>query len=287
LIIIDFTQIAFTNLLSYLSISKENTISEKDFKYIILNSIKSYKNKLEKEYGQVVLCYDSLWSWRRNVFKYYKNNRKKKRENDNIDWDDVFKKFKTIKDELKEHFPYIVIDVENAEADDAIAIVSHLVQEPSVICSRDHDFFQLHYLKNIKQFDIVSKKFIEVDSPKEYLIEHILKGDSGDGIPNILSDDDVFIDSEKRQSKMTSKKLEYYSSVNIIEEIDIPDNIKENYKRNLTLIDFNYIPQDIKLEIKEQYISQLRNIKTKQVDLFNYFAKNKLTNLIEYVGDFV
>lgn len=276
MVIIDLSQITFSNL--FMHIKKHEEINEELLRYMILNSIRAYNAKLFKGYGEVIIACDSKENWRKTVFPYYKANRKKKRDESTINWTQVFEALDTIKQELKDYFPYTVIDVDGVEADDIIATLSKLGEE-TLILSGDLDFIQLHTDK-IKQFSPTLKKYIKSkENPTDYLKIHILQGDSGDGVPNVCSADDTFV-LNKRQKRLTSKKLKYLIEC---EPEDYTSVEQRNYYRNKQLIDLSLTPEEYKLSILEAYNNRPKKNKSK---LFNYFFDKKLVKFISSIQDF-
>ena len=162
-------------------------VEEGMVRHMVLNAIRSYKQKFSHEYGEMIIACDNTNYWRKQIFPYYKANRKKAIEKSELNWKDIFECMNKIRAELKEFFPYKVIDVESAEADD---IIGTLTREFSselnngvkiLILSGDKDFIQLHVYPNVSQYDPVRKKWIKHEDPERFLHEHILKGDAGDG----------------------------------------------------------------------------------------------------------
>ena len=260
-------------------------IEENMVRHMILNSLRSYRTKFSAEYGELVIACDNTNYWRRKFFPYYKANRKKAQEKSEMDWKAVFECMNKIRGELKEYFPYKVIDVESAEADDVIATLvfsASLSSDPNeskvLILSGDKDFIQLHIYGNVKQYDPTRKKWITHADPLSYKKQHILKGDSGDGVPNILSSDNCFVVGE-RQRPLTAKKLEHYIKITPNE---MESNIARNYFRNEKLIDLDQVPEDIRVKVMESYYSQNKD----RSKLMNYFIANKLRNLTEHIGEF-
>ena len=253
------------------------TLEENMVRHMVLNSLLSYKKKFSSEYGELVIACDNKNVWRKKVFPYYKANRKKAKENSDTDWKSIFECLSNIREELKTFFPYKVVDVESAEADDVIATITRNNDEKILILSGDKDFIQLHS-KNVDQYDPVRKKFIKHDNPNTFLFEHILKGDSGDGIPNILSNDDVFI-SGTRQKPMTAKRIKNYMETPLNE---MDNESRRNFQRNEMLIDLKFTPKEIQDMILDQFNSQKKD----KSQLMNYFIKNKLKNLMEHIGEF-
>lgn len=282
MIILDLSQVMLSNIMMQLGNHTNAEIEEGMVRHMILNSIRSYKTKFGAEYGELVIACDNKNYWRRQLFPYYKANRKKNQEASEVDWKAIFECLNKIRAELKEVFPYRVIDIESAEADDVIGTLCRAYAdtgEKILILSGDKDFIQLQRYLNVRQYDPVRKKFITHNDPEKYLFEHILKGDAGDGIPNVLSNDNCMVVGE-RQRPLTQKKIE--SLVNIAASFDHP--VFRNYKRNEQLIDLTKIPAHISEQILESYKNQEGK---KPNGLMDYFITNRLKNLMENVGEFV
>ena len=280
MIIVDLSQVMLSNLMMQLGNHTNAQIEESMVRHMVLNSLRSYKMKFSDEFGELVIACDNTNYWRKQAFPYYKANRKKNQEKSEMDWKAIFECLNKIRAELKEYFPYRVVDIESAEADDIIAtLVKNADAEDKVlILSGDKDFIQLHKYSNIKQYDPVRKKWINHDNPTRYLIEHILKGDSGDGVPNVLSSDNCFVIGE-RQKPLTAKKI-----LNIIENIDsLEGPLYRNYQRNKKLIDLTEVPAEIANKVLESYQAQENKGRDK---MFNYFIANKLKHLMEHIGEF-
>jgi 5'-3' exonuclease len=288
MILVDFNQIAIGNVMVALNRGEE--LNEDLVRHSILNSLRYYRQKFYDKYGELIICCDSKHYWRRDYFPNYKINRKKERETTGHDWNVIFNCLNNIRDELREHFPYKVLEIYGAEADDIIAtLVLNKTEEKYLILSSDKDFIQLHRF-GVDQFSPVAKKMINNEDPKNYLIEHILRGDRSDGIPNILSPDDSFI-SEKRQKPMRkvvigniTEALDRFTPDKVYQLAKCPkDTWMRNWQRNETLIDLGKIPQDITSEISKEYNKV--NVGNR-ANLLTYFIENKLTQLIESIGDF-
>ena len=284
MIIVDLNQVMLSNLLMQLGNHTNAQIEENMVRHMILNSLRSYKVKFGSDFGEMVIACDNTNYWRKQIFPYYKANRKKNQEKSEMDWKAIFECMNKIRAELKEFFPYRVIDIETAEADDIIGtLVNNFGSEiggvPILILSGDKDFIQLQTYGNVKQYDPTRKKWVSHNNPEEFLKEHIMKGDSGDGVPNILSSDNVFVLGE-RQRPLTAKKMEKYLRMNPNEMETI---IAKNYFRNAQLIDLNNIPDIIREKVMESYNKQANKDRSK---LMNYFVANKLRNLTEHIGEF-
>ena len=280
MILIDLNQVMLSNLLVSLGKHTNIKIEEDLLRHMILNSIRANRMKFKNDYGELVICCDSRHSWRREVFPFYKAHRKKAREQIDLDWPSVFKILDKITLELRENFPYHVIETRGAEADDIIAFFAHLyVDEPILILSGDKDFIQLHRNPNIKQYDPVNKKYIKHPDPISFLKEHIIRGDAGDGIPNILSDDDTFV-ANKRQKTLTENR---FTNLMSMDEHQLALNIPENYKRNHLLIDLTNTPKPIREAIHAAWIDESGKDRSK---LLQYFMNHKLKILMESLTDF-
>jgi len=243
---------------------------------MVLNTIRSYAKKFKNEYGDIVLCADDRKYWRRDYFPNYKANRKKHREESDIDWDVIFGMLNKIRDEIEKNLPYRFLRVEGAEADDIIGVLTKDSKEKVLIVSGDKDFQQLQKYDYVKQYSPNLSKFVSPDNAEEFLAEHILRGDKGDGIPNILSGDDVIVDGD-RQKPMRRSTLNKY-----INGVDKYDNYYRNYVRNKTLIDLDEIPEEVNLRILKAFDES----EPPSGKLLPYMMKHSLKELLNAIGDF-
>lgn len=283
MIIVDLNQTMISNFMAQIGNHTNIPIEEDLLRHMVLNSIRSYNAKFKAEYGEMVIACDDKNYWRRQVFPYYKANRKKDREKSEIDWNAVFVILNKIREELKEYFPYRVIQVETAEADDVIAtLVKEFgnTNEKLLIISGDKDFKQLQSYMNVKQYDPVRKRWLTEPNPDRYLREHIMRGDRGDGVPNFLSKDDTFV-LNSRQKPLREDKLSVW--LDQAPEAFCDETMLRNYKRNQQLVDLSMIPDHIESQVIEQYNAQDGKGREK---LFNYFIENKLKNLLTDIGTF-
>ncbi len=286
MILVDMNQVTISNLMMQIGSKRKNDVDENLVRHMVLNSLRMYRSRFSEEYGELILCYDSKKYWRRDYFPNYKSNRKKDREASGLDWNLIFETLNNIRDEIKDNFPYKVLEVEGAEADDCIAaVVQHIAVTPSeyekvLILSGDKDFIQLQKHSFVKQFSPVLKKFVSGIDPDIYIREHILKGDRSDGVPNFLSSDNTFVD-ELRQKPLSKKKLETW--IDLDPEDYCTEDMMRNYQRNKVLIDLEQIPRELKAEILEQYQLPPKGERSK---LLNYFIKKRLKNLMNDIGDF-
>ena len=284
MILVDMNQVTLSNLMVQLGGNKN---VEPDFvRHMVLNSLRSYRSRFQGEYGELVLCYDNKTNWRRDYFPNYKFSRRKDRKQSKLDWNQIFDTLHMIRDELVEYFPYKVLEVENAEADDIIAsVVFHIAKEPKnyekvLILSSDKDFIQLQKYNFVTQYSPIQKQFVNGVDPTTYIKEHILKGDRSDGVPNFLSPDNTFVD-ELRQRPMSKRKIETWIDLEPSDYCN--EEMMRNYQRNRTLIDLSYIPDNIKEKCTQTFLEAPEGSRK---HLLNYFIKNRLKTLMENIGDF-
>jgi len=283
MILVDLNQVLISNYMAQTRGQKAPNIDM--FRHMVLNSIRGYNLKFKEEYGKQILCADSANPWRRDYFPNYKYQRKQVRletQESSDKWDDLFDIITEVKHEIAENFPYMVLSVDNAEADDIIAILcreAHNNKEKVMIVSGDKDFIQLHKYNEVNQYSPIQKKFIEDEDPKKYLHEQIIKGDRSDGVPNILSDDNVFVTGEK-QKPIHKKRLQEWAE---LDNIPLGSITRLNYQRNKKLIDLEEIPVAIQENIINTYRSyQIPN----SSKLLQYFIDHKLKNLMTNINDF-
>tara|TARA_B100000073_G_scaffold120039_1_gene97348 strand:+ start:23 stop:850 length:828 start_codon:yes stop_codon:yes gene_type:complete len=264
-------------------------LSEDLVRHMVLNSLRAHNKKFRKEYGEMVIACDSKNVWRREVFPNYKAGRKANREKSDHDWDTIFTILHNIKDEIKTFLPYKVIEIETAEADDIIATLIKSVRrlvapehkKKVLILSGDKDFIQLHG-PNVKQYNPVLNKFVgKGEDPSLYIKEHIFKGDRSDGIPNILSDDNVFIEG-RRQRPLSKKKINSWVN-DVFFYTHFTEEEQKNYDRNRKLIDLSCIPQELRDKINNEF----NDVKVASRDkILGYFINKKLKTLIEVIDEF-
>ena len=298
MIILDYSQIALANILPFQKELKYNSEEQTVdlIRHATLSTIKSYKKKYAPEYGDVVIACDGKSYWRKDAFPNYKAMRKVNREKSDLDWKLIFETLSEIREDLKIHFPYKVVHVDKAEADDVIAslvkysqdhelLTEGLFEEPQkiLIVSSDKDFIQLQKNKNVRQWSPMQKKYVEASQKDidEYIITHIVKGDSGDGVPNILSKDDVFVNQERQKPVMKKRLAEFLEH-----GIDAcrNDEEKRNYQRNSMLVNFKYMPNDVHNSIIHEYENyQPQGDKMKIMD---YLIKNKCRLLLDDLEEF-
>jgi hypothetical protein len=270
-------------------------------KHSVFNSIRHNYNTHKAKYGKMILACDS-GSWRYDVFPEYKYQRKVKRAADTsgIDWAYVNEIKTEIYTDLEKYFPFPLIKLPRCEGDDIIGVLTkylsiqpgeedifgNIDKENILIISSDRDNYQLHQLgKHVKQWSPMDKKLVGPKTPARIaLIEKIVKGDSGDGVPSIKSSNKTFVDGI-RQKPISEKYLQtFYSNNNPIEAC-LTEDEKINYLRNEQLVSYDKIPEDIQEAILLCYNEQTQKTHSKP-GLMNYLTQNRMVNLLGQIHDF-
>ena len=279
MILVDLNQVLISNFMVQTRGAPDVKPNKEMIRHMVVNSLRGFNVKFKNKYGNMILCADAGNPWRRDAFPNYKYSRRKGRDDSAFDWENIFNIITEIKNEIRDNFPYAVMYIERCEADDIIATLAKYYHqsEPIMIVSGDKDFIQLQRFTNVEQYAPIQKKFLGEDIvPEQFLMEHIIKGDRSDGIPNILSADDCFVTGEK-QKPITKKRLEEFSSGQMDAET------KANFERNKKLVDLMQIPGLLENEIINSYRNYKFNDRSK---LLTYFIENKLKSLMENIGDF-
>lgn len=280
MILVDYSAIAISNV-----VTQKLEIEEDLIRHMILNSLRMHRVKHREKFGELVLCIDGSKNWRRDIYPQYKYKRKDARKESKMDWSEVFRIMNMVKEELKENFPYKVVEVDEVEADDIIGVLCEDTQEfgrgeDVMIISGDKDFAQLQKYNNIHQYSPITRKYIKEATPRKQLMELILKGDTADGVPNVLSGDDVFVDGE-RQTPLRQKKIDEL----INDPKALGEEVYRNYLRNKKLIDLSETPDHLKKKIIYNYENQDRWDNKGKV--FSYLVEKRCRRLLEDVKDFI
>jgi hypothetical protein len=284
-ILVDYNQVIIASLFASIGNHTDVAADESIIRHMFLNSIRSNRKKFSEEYGEIVVCCDGKNTWRKEAYPYYKANRKAGRDKSGMDWNALFQIMNNVRSEMDEYFPYKVIHIEHCEADDIIGTVINeygselnIGSEKFLVLSADKDFIQLQKYANVDQYDPIRKRWIRNDQPQQYLEEHILKGDTGDGVPNILSPDNCLAVGE-RQSPMTKKRLALYSQGPEV----MDEETLRRFHRNKMMIDLSQIPQKYQDLVLEEYNKESSVGRER---LFNFFVEKKLKHLITDIQDF-
>ena len=279
MIVIDYSGIAIASIFA-----QKQSVSEDLIRHMVLNQLRMYNLRYRKEYGNMVLACDG-GSWRKEIFPQYKAHRKASRDSSGLDWTEFFRILNLVRDEISENLPYKVVHIQNIEADDIIGTLAEKTQnfgqhEPVMIISADKDFIQLQQYSNVKQFSPMTKSLVVEKDPIRYLQEHIMRGDSGDGIPNILSPDNCFVD-KLRQKPVSSKKIDEWIATYDDLSTKMEQETYRNFQRNQALIDLSRVPQSKKDTIINTYDS----VKTHSY-ILNYLITKRCGLLIECAEEF-
>ena len=282
MILIDNTQLLLSTI--FAQVKDISTIDEEMVRHIALNTYRMYRTKFKGKYGEIVLCQDAN-SWRKEVFPHYKANRKKDREGSEAKWDRALSIMSKIRDEVRDNFPYKHMRINRCEADDVIGVLAKHFhkREPIIIVSSDKDFAQLQQYPGVEQYSPTTKNKVVYKDPIATLNEHIIRGDSGDGVPNVLSEDDCFIVEGKRQKPSTAKRLAELQESLGSDNLFFNETIRKNWERNKTLIDLSKIPPDVEAEIINKWEQPHNSSRSK---LINYFMEHRLKNLMECIDEF-
>ena len=297
MIMVDYSQCALAAILSFQRELKGDEAEVKNLiRHVTLSTLKSYKKKYGPEYGEMVICCDGRKYWRKEFFEHYKGSRKKNRDASSLDWKLIFDTLSEMREDLDKYFPYKVLHVEAAEADDIIAVMAKwlqsnrqcikgLVEEPQkiLILSSDKDFKQLQLYPQVRQWSPMQKKYITATAQeiKDFMVEHIVKGDTGDGVPNILSQDNIFMIAE-RQKTVSSKRLSEFIEKGFAACRD--DTERRNWHRNSTLVDFQHIPETVTNNIVDAYLNS--SPQGDKMSIMQYLIDNRCRLLLDDIEDF-
>jgi hypothetical protein len=283
MILVDFSGICLATIL----INKEN--DERMIRHMTLNSLRMYNQKFKEDYGQMVLACDGPNNWRKEYFPQYKGVRRKSRQESTFDWNEAFRILNSLREEIRDNFPYKVVHMDQCEADDIIGTLVENSQEfgnfePIMIVSADGDFKQLQKYDNVSQWSPLTKKLVEEGHPRQNLKLKILQGDTGDGVPNVLSDDDTLIEG-RRQTPLSKKKKEAILQDLSDGELLYAASWYRNYCRNETLIDLSKTPSSLKQNIINNFMEQ--DPWGNKGKVFPYLVSKKMNRLIESVTEFI
>ncbi len=261
----------------------ESSVDVEAFRHIALNSLRAINMKFRTvdDYSRLILAVDRPNSWRKQVFPFYKATREDAKKSSQVDWSQMYACIASVRQEIEDYFPYQVLYFDGAEADDIIGSIARYNTKHNhhtLIVSGDKDFIQLQIDNRlVRQYDNVNDRFHDHPDPKRYLFEHVMKGDRGDGIPNVLSPSNAFV-AKIRQKPMRQSMMDKWWDEGI--DFDVVDSA--NLKRNITLVDLTKTPSTI----YNQVIDKIERFEPKKCDLYSYFVKFNLPSLAKSIGDF-
>jgi len=283
MILIDFNGVAIGNITAM-----QMEVEESLIRHMVLNSIRMYRKKYKAQYGEIVVCCDAGGNWRREVFPHYKAKRRKDVKESKHDWAKIWEILNTIREEIAENMPWKVLNVHGCEADDIIGVLADYTNEfgnyeDVMICSADKDFAQLQKYSNVKQFSTMTKKPIVEKNPRQFLFQHTCKGDASDGVPNVMSPDDIFLLDGVRQGTMFQKKIDEWAKADDLRKA-MGEDIYRNYMRNKKMIDLAETPPALREEIINSFESQTVADPSK---VMPYLMNKRCRGLLEVLNDFI
>lgn len=300
MILVDFSQLCHAGahvLRAEIIQAKEDPQEvENLLRHGVLSQFRQIRGKFSEFGKELIVCCDSkVGYWRHDIFPHYKANRKKK-EDDPMPWEYITPVFHQLREDLREFFPYKVIEIPKLEADDVIAILVEDVanpnimqvgldeeSEPVLIYGGDKDSKQLLKYKNVRQYAPIPQKFVTLDEPaRRFLKRLIITGDSGDGICNIFSPADSLV-TKVRQKPATAKKVDVLLDAKDMFEACEDDTMRNRLKENIRLISFDCIPKHFREKVVDAY--QVKPKGTK-LTAMKYFIKHGCKILADDVDKF-
>lgn len=284
MLIIDMSNLVFSQVLDFHQKTKEQADLQL-IRNLVLDKMIQIKSKTGKYADEIVCAFDSRHYWRKDIFPYYKGKRKEQRAASSFDWGKFFPLYDEFKQEIKDYFPVKYIEVYGAEADDIMAVLGQTYGPLGNVCivTSDKDMIQIqHMCPLVKQWSPWHAKFLTPKNADYNLFEHIVKGDVGDGVPNILSDDDTFMNPDKRQKPITKAKLAEWSlyGINQAPMFCPTAEALDKFTRNKKLIDLREVPTSLAEEINDAYT----NAVIPRGKMFTYLTANRLTKILKEGG---
>lgn len=276
LLLVDMSNLVISSSMSFHSKTGSQVDNPDTIRNIFFDAFLFWRKKVKGD--EVVLSFDGRNYWRKDFFPNYKINRVKTKKESSFDWSSFYDNYQILIDELRDNFSFTHVKVDGAEADDVIAsmVLKYSNERDITILSSDKDFLQLQRgNRNVRQYSTRTNKWLTAD---EYnLVEHIIRGDAVDGIPNVLSNDDAFLVG-KRQPSITKKFMEKVESCCIEKPEDFCTSydMLKRFERNKKLIDLREIPNNI----IEDVVSAYTNYKPSSSKAFNYLTKNRLSRFL-------
>jgi len=279
MILLDYSSIAMSSIMVNIHEFDDNVDL---IRHKIYNMIRHYNLEHRTKYGEMIICMDAKSNWRRDAFPHYKAARRKNRSESIHDWKAIYAVMDEVREEIVTKSPFRCIQVEKCEADDVIGTIveKHMNPSPILIISPDKDFVQLQRYPNVKQYSNLQKKWVEPEVSALYDLElKVLRGDTGDGVPNVMSEDDVLITEGVRQSVLSKKNIE-----KLMENPEaLGTTVARRIIRNRNMIDLTRTPDNLKADIIAAYEKKAPGSIT---SLMSVFTKHKMKLLMESLSDF-
>jgi len=285
MILLDLSQVIIAAAQAQFSRVRPSEFTEDFFRHMALNTIRANNVKYRGKYGEMVLCADARSYWRKDEFPHYKASRKALKAASKFPWDEFHEWFTRLKEDLRTVFPYKLILVDKAEADDVIGALTmrYAAHEPIIILSADGDFQQLQKYSGVTQFSPKRGGTLKCKNVQEYLREHIIRGDKGDGIPNVFSDPDTFVCPEKRQTAIKKVDMADWIKMPKKEFCQVAGVDIERYELNERLVDLHKMPDELFGAIIAEYNTVETGNKNK---ILTYFMKHRMKLLTDCLPDF-
>ena len=162
---------------------------ERQFFHLATSSLLNTRMLFIQKYGELVLTTEGRDLWRKKFYSDYKAQRKKVRDESEINFPEFFKVVDKLNDFIDKSTPIRLVSEPAAEGDDIIAVLAkeYHLNQPILIDSVDHDFIQLLAYPNVTLRNPMKKTFTPAPPCIEtFKLEHIICGDKGDNVPNIF-----------------------------------------------------------------------------------------------------
>ena len=289
LALIDFSPIAFAQYYGHVQRDTDLETAEDKIhylKFMILSKLADIQKQVKA--NKSILAFDSN-SWRKDHFKFYKAKRDMQKADKALDYEIIFNAIDELIPILKQT-NYTCLRIDKAEADDIIAVAcntfqDHKLIEKIIIVSKDKDFQQLTN-KKVALYDYTKDKIITCEDAEVFKMKLVLGGDSSDGIPNVLSDDDTFINGDKRQKACGEKKIQKILSEGL-DKLFVDTQIRKNFERNqkMVILSEQFIPEKVWSNIKKEL--HIKSEKRKSIfEIGNILREHNFDALVSRINDF-
>jgi len=279
--IVDFSHLNMRNLFIALMQAKPKKkdglfITEEFIQYhksLVFNSLQFIKNKFKNE---IILAIDGQANWRKKFYKDYKANRSKAKEDNEINFEEFFEATDEMLEAIKTNFPFKVVRVNAAEADDIAGVIAIKFGNTMdiILVTSDHDWLQVQAHGNIQMWDPIKKEnrflsdyekvMIQTDMGpmSRFTIMHTLTGDKGDNVPSItgLSHFSDEFKSYLKENNINSDSVKTVTALDIwpelVEKYEVYDIVKSGKKKGEikdTKNIFKTVPYGIKKAEKHCY----------------------------------
>jgi len=167
--------------------------------YLYLSQITGYLKKIGITLDDTIIVAQDYGSWRKDICKEYKAQRKEFRESKEDDsfWQEMYKEFNELIIKLDECLPWHFPKIYKMEYDDLASVAIRYLNgyDEKIIVSSDEDLQQLCVTPNVKVFSPYTKKYKIVKNPEKILLKKI----RGDKVDNLLTVPQTESEWEKRK----------------------------------------------------------------------------------------